>query len=73
MFFATRSSLGDSEKNMYQVISAVVGVIYIIYWLVVPFAKPDPTLLIDEYIDYEEDVLETMTDTTAESEINVIN
>ena len=35
-------------------ISIAVGVIFTLSWLVTPFAKPDPVLLIDELVEIDD-------------------
>jgi len=33
-----------------------VGVIFIIYWLTMPFLKPDPVLLIDDIVEIDDNL-----------------
>ena len=54
MFYSDQATLGNEFKATYIFVSVYVGVVFIIYWLTMPFLKPDPVLLLDDIVEVDD-------------------
>ena len=69
MYFADQALTTTTEQLIYQIVSIIIGVIFILHWFIIPFIKPDAVSLVDDIIE----MVETNDTVIPETELRAMN